>query len=58
MPFFAPASMAILEAAAAILKGKHLARDVRGIVIPATMSVYREAMRRGLTIKSSKELPY
>ena len=38
-----------LEAAAAILKGKHLARDVRGIVIPATMSVYREAMRRGLT---------
>ncbi len=38
-----------LEAAAAVLKGKHLARDVRGIVIPATMSVYREAMRRGLT---------
>ena len=38
-----------LEAAAAILKGKRLARDVRGIVIPATMSVYREAMRRGLT---------
>ena len=38
-----------LEAAAAILKGKHLARDVRGIVIPATMNVYREAMRRGLT---------
>ena len=31
------------------MKGKHLARDVRGIVIPATMSVYREAMRRGLT---------
>ena len=38
-----------LEAAAAILKGKHLAKDVRGIVIPATMSVYRECMKRGLT---------
>jgi len=38
-----------LEAAAAVLKGRHLAKDVRGIVIPATMSVYREAMRRGLT---------
>ena len=38
-----------LEAAAAVLKGKHLARDVRGIVIPATMKIYREAMRRGLT---------
>jgi len=38
-----------LEAAAAILKGRHLAEDVRGIVIPATMTIYREAMRRGLT---------
>ncbi|MCI8819087.1 MAG: 3-isopropylmalate dehydratase large subunit [Oscillibacter sp.] len=38
-----------LEAAAAILKGRHLAEDVRGIVIPATMTTYREAMRRGLT---------
>ena len=38
-----------LEAAAAILKGKHLAKDVRGIVIPATMSVYRECVKRGLT---------
>ena len=38
-----------LEAAAAILKGRHLARDVRGIVIPATMNVYRECMKRGLT---------
>ena len=37
-----------LEAAAAILKGRHLARDVRGIVIPATMNVYRECMKRGL----------
>jgi len=38
-----------LAAAAAILKGRHLAKDVRGIVIPATMSVYREAMKQGLT---------
>ncbi len=38
-----------LEAAAAILKGKHLAKDVRGIVIPATMNIYRECMKRGLT---------
>ena len=38
-----------LEAAAAILKGRHLARDVRGIVIPATMNVYRQCMKRGLT---------
>ena len=38
-----------LEAAAAILNGKHLAKDVRGIVIPATMNVYRECMKRGLT---------
>ena len=38
-----------LAAAAAILKGRHLARDVRGIVIPATMNVYREAMRQGFT---------
>ena len=38
-----------LEAAAAILKGRHLAKDVRGIVIPATMNVYRECMKRGLT---------
>ena len=38
-----------LEAAAAILKGRHLAKDVRGIVIPATMSVYRQCMKRGLT---------
>ena len=38
-----------LKAAAAILKGRHLARDVRGIVIPATMSIYRECMKRGLT---------
>ena len=38
-----------LEAAAAILKGRHLHKGVRGIVIPATMNVYRECMHRGLT---------
>ncbi len=38
-----------LEAAAAILKGRRLARDVRGIVIPATMNVYRQCMKQGLT---------
>ncbi|MCI8809930.1 MAG: 3-isopropylmalate dehydratase large subunit [Oscillibacter sp.] len=41
--------LADMEAAAAILKGKHLAKGVRGIIIPATMSVYRECMRRGYT---------
>lgn len=38
-----------LAAAAAVLKGKHLAKGVRGIVIPATMQVYRECMRLGYT---------
>ncbi len=38
-----------LAAAAAVLKGRHLAKGVRGIVIPATMQVYREAMRLGYT---------
>ena len=38
-----------MEAAAAILRGRHLAKDVRGIVIPATMQVYRECIRRGYT---------
>ncbi len=36
-----------MAAAAEILKGRHLAQGVRGIVIPATQSVYRECMRRG-----------
>ena len=36
-----------LQAAAEILKGKKLADGVRGIIIPATQSVYREAMKRG-----------
>lgn len=38
-----------LAAAAAVLKGKHLAKGIRGIVIPATMQVYRESMRLGYT---------
>ena len=38
-----------LAAAAEILKGRHLAKGVRGIVIPATQSVYRESMHRGFT---------
>ena len=38
-----------LAAAAAVLKGKHLAKGVRGIVIPATMGVYRQCMKQGYT---------
>ncbi len=38
-----------MAAAAAVLKGRHLAPDVRGIVIPATEWVYRECMHRGYT---------
>ena len=38
-----------MEAAAKIFRGKHLADGVRGIIIPATMEIYRECMKRGLT---------
>ena len=38
-----------MAAAAAVLKGKHLADGVRGIIIPATQAVYRECMHRGYT---------
>lgn len=38
-----------MKAAAEILKGKHLADGVRGIIIPATMNIYRECMKRGYT---------
>ena len=38
-----------MAAAAAVLKGRHLAPGVRGIVIPATMQVYRSCMREGYT---------
>ena len=36
-----------LAAAAGILKGRHLAPGVRGIIIPATPTVWRECMRLG-----------
>jgi 3-isopropylmalate/(R)-2-methylmalate dehydratase large subunit len=36
-----------LEAAARILKGKKIARDVRMLVFPASWRVYRESLRRG-----------
>ncbi|MBQ9629424.1 MAG: 3-isopropylmalate dehydratase large subunit, partial [Synergistaceae bacterium] len=38
-----------MKAAAEILKGKHLAEGVRGIIIPATMNIYRECMKLGYT---------
>lgn len=38
-----------MEAAAKIFRGKHLADGVRGIIIPATMAIYRECMKRGFT---------
>ena len=41
--------LADMAAAAAVLKGRHLAPGVRGIVIPATMEVYRACMKQGYT---------
>ena len=38
-----------MEAAYDILKGRHIAKGVRGIIIPATMAVYKECIRRGWT---------
>ena len=38
-----------MEAAYNILKGKHIAKGVRGIIIPATMAIYHECIRRGWT---------
>ena len=38
-----------MEAAYNILKGKHIAKGVRGIIIPATMAIYKECIRRGWT---------
>lgn len=38
-----------MEAAYEILKGKHIAEGIRGIIIPATMQVYRECIHRGYT---------
>jgi 3-isopropylmalate/(R)-2-methylmalate dehydratase large subunit len=37
-----------LHSAAAILKGKKVARDIRLIIIPATPYVYRSALKDGL----------
>lgn len=36
-----------LKAAADILKGKHIAKGIRCIVIPATQKIYKEAMKLG-----------
>lgn len=38
-----------MEAAAKILEGKHIAPDVRCIIIPATQQVYMECIKRGYT---------
>ena len=35
-----------MEAAYNVLKGKHIAKGVRGIIIPATMAVYKECILR------------
>jgi len=36
-----------IEVAAAIVKGKHVARGVRMLVFPASWRIYKEALRRG-----------
>ena len=36
-----------MEAAAKIFKGKHVAKGVRAIIIPATQRVYKECIRQG-----------
>lgn len=36
-----------MEIAANILKGKHVAQDVRTIIIPATQAIYKECIKRG-----------
>ena len=38
-----------MQAAYEILKGRHIAKGVRGIIIPATMAVYKECILRGYT---------
>ena len=40
--------LADMPAAAAVLKGHHLAKGVRGIIIPATEQVYRDCIHQGL----------
>ena len=36
-----------MEQAAALLKGRRIAKGIRGIIIPATQAVYKECIRRG-----------
>ena len=36
-----------LKAAADILRGKHIAKGIRCIVIPATQKIYKEAIKEG-----------
>ena len=36
-----------MKAAAEILKGKKVARDVRCIIIPATQQIYKDCIRAG-----------
>ena len=38
-----------MQAAYEVLKGRHIAKGVRGIIIPATMAVYKECLLRGYT---------
>lgn len=37
-----------LRAAAEVFKGRHIAKHVRAIIIPATQKIYRQAMKEGL----------
>lgn len=37
-----------LRAAAKVFEGKHIAKHVRAIIIPATQKIYRQAMKEGL----------
>lgn len=37
-----------LRAAAEVFKGRHIAKNVRALIIPATQKIYREAMNEGL----------
>ena len=37
-----------MRKAAAVLRGKHIARDVRCIVIPATQSIFLQCIKEGL----------
>ena len=36
-----------IEEAAMILKGRHVAKNVRAIIIPATQSIHLECIKRG-----------